>query len=106
MNLLYGTENSKQCFMITYMGKESENEWICVQLNHFVSSRNDHNTVNQPYINKTLKTEKKLNNCNYKKRERKKISKPKVFIQSQVFHQIYDTTNYKHTIILCSEKKE
>ena len=36
-DLLYGTENSSQYSMISYMGKESEKEWICVyvELNHF-----------------------------------------------------------------------
>ena len=28
--LLYSTENSTQYSVITYMGKESEEEWICV----------------------------------------------------------------------------
>ena len=29
-DLLYGTENATQYSVITYMGKESEKEWICV----------------------------------------------------------------------------
>ena len=43
------------------MGEESEKEWMCiyVQLNHFVAHRNYHNIVNQLYVNKTLKNEKK-----------------------------------------------
>ena len=29
-DLLYSTENSTQYFVITYVGKESAREWICV----------------------------------------------------------------------------
>ena len=38
MDLMYSTGNSTQYFLITYMGKESEKEWIYVYvlLNHFV----------------------------------------------------------------------
>ena len=31
-DLLYGTGNSTQYSAMTYMGKKSEREWICVQL--------------------------------------------------------------------------
>ena len=36
-NLLYSTGNSTQFSVISYVGKESEKEWICVHvlLNHF-----------------------------------------------------------------------
>ena len=30
--LLYGTGNSTQYSVITYMGKESENEWMCTHV--------------------------------------------------------------------------
>ena len=32
-DLLSSTGNSTQCSVITYMGKESEKEWICVLYN-------------------------------------------------------------------------
>ena len=34
-DLLYITGNIIQCSVIISMGKESEKEWVCVQLNHF-----------------------------------------------------------------------
>ena len=36
--MLHSTENSTQYSVITYMGKESKKEWMCIyaQLNHFV----------------------------------------------------------------------
>ena len=34
-DLLYSTENSTQYSAITYMRKESEKEWIYIQLTHF-----------------------------------------------------------------------
>ena len=38
MDLMYSTENSTQYSLITYMGKESEKEWVYVYVlqNHFV----------------------------------------------------------------------
>ena len=37
-DMLYSTENFTQYYVITYVGNESEKEWICVyvSLNHFV----------------------------------------------------------------------
>ena len=37
-DLLYSTGNSTQYFVMFYMGKESEKEWmsVCIQLTHFL----------------------------------------------------------------------
>ena len=51
-DLLYSTGNSAHYSMITCMGKESEEEWICVyvSLNHFVVQQR----LSQPCISTTL----------------------------------------------------
>jgi len=55
-DLLYSTGNSTQYFMITYVGKETEKEWIVYKYNRItlLYSRNYHNIVNQPHLNKTF----------------------------------------------------
>ena len=34
-DILYSTGNAIQYFVITYMGKELEKEWVYEELNHF-----------------------------------------------------------------------
>ena len=60
--------------MIIRVGKESENEWVCVQvlLNHFVIQKFFHNMVNQLYFNKTLKMKQQQKRKSYWKEKKKK----------------------------------
>ena len=46
--LLYGTGDYFHYSVITYKGKESEKEWLYVEMNHFAATWN---TVNQLYFN-------------------------------------------------------
>ena len=52
-DLLYSTRKSTQCCEITYMGKESEKEWLCVYVSLIHLCRTETNTaLSQLYFNK------------------------------------------------------
>ena len=57
----HSTGNSTHYSVITYMGKESEKEWVCLCVWHTPGSAEIyHNIVNQLYFNKTLKNDKRV----------------------------------------------
>ena len=60
--LLYSTENSTQYFVIIYVGKESERQWmdVCTYVTESLCCTEEMITtlLSQLYLNKTLKIEK------------------------------------------------